>query len=147
MIRCCDTYRTKERPIALPRKTGFRRAEATPVQLTSSPMPLGCPIPSTDGKKLFVVGLTNRGELSRYDWKTGRFSKFLGGISAEYVALSGDGQKVAYVMLPRWSPDNKTIVFYALSTNQPARIYEVSDHSTSPRPLLPNDATHQADPN
>jgi len=101
-------------------------------------MALSPPIPSTDGKKPFVVGRTDRGELTRYDLKSGRFEPFLGGISAEYVSFSKDGQWVAYVsypegtlwrsradgserlqltyppsqvLMPRWSYDGKTIVF------------------------------------
>ena len=97
-------------------------------------MPLSSPVHSTDGKKLFVVGRTFRGELTRYDLKSGRFEPYLGGISAEYVAFSKDGQWVAYVsfpegtlwrskadgserlqltyppmyaLMPRWSPDGK----------------------------------------
>jgi hypothetical protein len=57
----------------LPRKAGFLHSEAKPSQLTSSPMPLSPPLHSTDGKKLFVVGRTFRGELTRYDLKSGRF--------------------------------------------------------------------------
>ena len=51
-------------------------------------------------KKLFVVGQSYRGELTQYDAKSGQFSPFLGGISAEYVAFSRDGQWVAYVSYP-----------------------------------------------
>jgi len=71
--------------------------------------------------------------LTRYDLKSGRFESYLGGISAEYVSFSKDGQWVAYVaypegtlwrskmdgserlqltyapqaLMPRWSPDGK----------------------------------------
>ena len=85
---------------ALPRKAGVLRSDPKPIQLTFSPMALSPPIPSTDGKKLFVVVRTDRGELTRYDLKSGRFEPFLGGISAEYVSFSKDGQWVAYVSYP-----------------------------------------------
>ena len=49
---------------ALPQEYAFFRREAKPVQLTSSPMLLYSPIPGKDGKKLFVVGPTYRGELT-----------------------------------------------------------------------------------
>ena len=159
----------------LPRKAGFLHSEPKPSQLTSSPMPLYTPVQSTDGKKLFVVGRTVRGELTRYDLKSGRFESYLGGISAEYVSFSKDGQWVAYVsfpegtlwrskmdgserlqltyppshaLLPRWSPDGKTILFYDASrTNKPSKIYEVSREGGSPRPLMPDNPDPQLDPN
>jgi Tol biopolymer transport system component len=99
------------------------------------------PRPSKDGKKLFVVGTLPRGELTRYDAKSGNFSAFLSGISADSVSFSKDGQWVAYVsfpdailwkskadgsqriqlsyppfsaQMPRWSPDGRQIVFFVL---------------------------------
>jgi Tol biopolymer transport system component len=139
-------------------------------------MSLSNPLPSKDGQRLFVIGQTYRGELTRYDSKSGQFAPFLGGISAEHVAFSKDGQWVAYVsfrdgilwrskldgsellqltyppmypVLPRWSPDGKKIIFFefALSTDKPARIYEVTPDGGSPRPLLPEDHSQQLDPN
>jgi Tol biopolymer transport system component len=106
--------------------------------------------------------------------KSGRFEPYLGGISAEYVSFSKDGQWVAYVsfpegtlwrskmdgserlqltyppsqaMMPRWSPDGKTIVFFGVDANQPPRIYEVSLEGGSLRPLMPNNPDPQTDPN
>jgi len=161
---------------ALAKKGGFLRGEPKPIQLTFSPLSLSAPLPSRDGKKLFVIGQTYRGELMRYDGKSAQFSPFLGGISAEYVAFSKDGQWVAYVsyregtlwrskldgserlqltyppmypVLPRWSPDGKKIIFFefALSAEKPARMYEVAPEGGSPRLLLPDDHTQQLDPN
>ena len=159
---------------ALPRKAGFLHSEPKSIQLTSSPMPLSPPVPSTDGTKLFVVGRTIRGELTRYDLKSGRFEPYLGGMSAEYVSFSKDGQWLTYVsfpegtlwrskldgserlqltyhsmyiLLPRFSPDGKTIVFYGAEANKPIRIYEVSVDGGSPSPLMPNNPDPQADPN
>ena len=72
---------------ALPRKGSLFGSEPKPIQLTFSPMSLETPLPSKDGKKLFVVGRTFRGESVRDDAKSGQFSPFLGGMSAEYVEL------------------------------------------------------------
>ena len=128
---------------ALPEKTGLlHNSIGTPVQLTDSPLNLGSPLPSKDGRQLFVVGQRLQGELVRYDVKSGEFLPFLSGISAEHVAFSKDGQWVAYVtypdgllwrskvdgserqrlsdpplhaLLPHWSPDGKQILFYGWS--------------------------------
>jgi serine/threonine protein kinase len=158
----------------LPRKPGFLRPEPKPIQLTSSVMPLGSPIPSTDGKKVFVVGWTVRGELNRYNSQSGSFEPFLNGISAEFLDFSRDGQWVVYVTFPdqvlwrskvdgservqltyppahpfnpRWSPDGKTIAFYDASGGKDPKIYTVSPEGGSPRPLLPDDPGPQGDPN
>ena len=158
----------------LARKAGFFRPEPKPVQLTSSLMPLQNPVPSTDGKKVFVVGRTYRGELSRYNSQSGRYEPFLGGISAEYVSFSPDGQWIVYVTYPdqvlwrskvdgsqrlqltyqpahpfnpRWSPDGKAITFYDARSSRDPKIYTVSPEGGSPRPLLPDDPSPQADPN
>ena len=161
---------------ALPQKNSFFQAAPKPIPLTSSPLSLSSALPSKDGKKLFVIGQTYRGELMRYDSKSGQFSPFLGGVSVEHVAFSKDGRWVAYIsypegalwrskldgserlqltypplypMLPRWSLDGKKIIFseFELSSDKPARMYEVSPDGGSPRPLMPDDTGHQDDPN
>jgi Tol biopolymer transport system component len=130
--------------------TMLRQPTGTPVPLTSSPLSLSWPIPSKDGKKLFVVGRTYRGELERCDSKSGRLTPFLAGVSAEDVTFSANGQWVAYVSypegtlwrskpdgseklrlsfpplfaaLPRWSPDSKQIAFFDYSIGKPVRVY------------------------
>jgi Tol biopolymer transport system component/DNA-binding winged helix-turn-helix (wHTH) protein len=150
---------------ALPEKHGLLHDNPKPEQLTSSPLALVTPVPSRDGKKLFVVGKADRGELVRYDFKSGQFVPFLGGISAEFLDVSKDGQWVAYVSypegtlwrsridgserlqltfppdfatVPRWSPDGKTIVFgYRTDGEKLHRIYEVSSEGGSRSPNIP----------
>ena len=145
----------------------------TPVQLSSSPLGLFTPLPGKDGKKLFVVGHTYRGELEHRDSESGRFTPFLSGISADGAVFSKDGQWVAYVSYPegilwrskpdasekiqlsspplvaawpRWSPDGKRIAFYNYSVGKPGRIYLVSADGGSPEQLLPEDPEPKQDP-
>ena len=77
-----------------------------PLQLTTGPLQFYHPLPSKDGKKLFVVGMQRRGELVRYDAKSGEFVPFLGGISAGDVEFSRDGQWVSTSAIPTesWLP-------------------------------------------
>jgi eukaryotic-like serine/threonine-protein kinase len=169
-------FQSKRQIWALPRKAGFFPSNPKPIQLTFSPLSLSSPLPSKDGKKLFLIGQTYRGELERYDAKSAQFLPFLGGISAEYIAFSKDGNWVAYVsyrdgalwrskldgserlqltfapmyaVLPRWSADGKNIIFFefALTADKPARIYEVSSDGGTPQPLIPDDSSQQMDPN
>lgn len=93
-------YVSKGQIWTLEEKGALFHREIKPAQLTSSPLVLSNPTPSRDGKKLFAVGYDQRGELMRYDMKSRQFISFLGGISAEFVSFSPDGQWVAYVLYP-----------------------------------------------
>ena len=159
---------------ALPHTSGPFHGDPRPIQLTSSPIGLIRPIPSSDGKKIFVTGFTQRGELTRFDLKSGRHEPFLGGISAEFLDFSKDGQWIAYVTFPegnlwrsnldgserlqltyppaqvfnpRWSPDGKTILFNQSTGGSELKVYTVSSDGGSNRLLLPDDPGSQADPN
>jgi len=131
----------------IPEKTGlWPKRNRAPFRLTSGPMNFSDPIQSQDGKKLFVIGISPRAELVRYDSRTGEFVPFMPGLSAEGVTVSNDGQWLTYVsypdgtvwrckvdgseklqlsfaplraLLPRWSPDGKQIVFFATAGDQP----------------------------
>lgn len=160
---------------ALPNGRRWSPEKPKPVQLTASPMQLHSPLPSKDGKKLFVVGMTFRGELTSFDLKTGKPSLFLGGVSADWMEVSRDGKQVVYVsypqgdlwkcnvdgsgrvqltfgqvkpVLPRWSPDGTTILFFDFpgGPNHPGKIYEIPAAGGSPHVLLPNDTQNEQDP-
>jgi len=79
---------------------GFRKSTREPVQLTTGPLVFSNPLPSREGKKLFVIGAQPRAELVRYDKKTGEFVPFLGGISAGDLDFTRDAQWLAYVTYP-----------------------------------------------
>ncbi|MGC0777024.1 MAG: protein kinase, partial [Candidatus Acidiferrum sp.] len=137
----------------------FRLAPRGPVQLTTGPMNVGNPVPSRDGKKIFAQGWQPRGELVRYDAKSGQFAPYLSGISAMGLDFSRDGEWVAYndgsdgtmwrskvdgtqklqlvfppmlAYLPRWSPDGKQITFFGHPPGEPWQIYIVPAEGGSP---------------
>jgi DNA-binding winged helix-turn-helix (wHTH) protein/Tol biopolymer transport system component len=147
------------------RRTLFRRRPTEPFQLTTGPIRWEQPIPSRDGKTIFAKGVLLRGELSRFDSKTGQFQPFLRGISAQGATFSRDGKFVAYVsypegtlfkanadgsnpiqltdppleaFLPRWSPDGTQIAFTAGVRN-----YVVPSEGGTPRRLVPVDNVYE----
>jgi eukaryotic-like serine/threonine-protein kinase len=160
---------------ALPDFEGwFGREDGKPIRLTSSPLALATPLPSKEGKKLFVVGRAKHGVLSRYDRNIGEFTPFLSGLSAEATAFSRDGQWIAYVSFPegtlwrsridgserlrlsdpptqvlnpRWSPDGKQIAFWGARTGEPDKIYTISTNGGPPEQLLPQDPLSHYEPN
>jgi len=152
---------------------GFLQPVPKPVQLTSSPIPLGGVFPTPDGKKFLLTGHTDHGELSRFEIATGKLLPYLGGISAQCLDFSKDGQWVAYVLypegtlwlsrvdgsdrrqlsyppvyalVPRWSPDGKQITFMDAAPGTQYRIYVVDAQGGNPHLLLPDDKSPQADP-
>jgi WD40 repeat protein len=158
------------------RRGMFRHPPAEPVQLTTGPIIWSSPIPGNDGKTIFADGLTPRGELSRFDPQTKQFQSFLGGISAEFVSFSRDGNFVAYVtypdfilwkanrdgsnpmqlsdqpiipFMPRWSPDGTRILFSDIWVGDPtsrSEAYIVSARGGAPHKLLPEGTGVQSDP-
>ena len=78
----------------------FQRCPSGPVQLTTGPLSFDSPVFSRDGKKAFALGTLQRVELVRYDSKSRQFASYLGGISADEVSFSKDGQWVAYTLVP-----------------------------------------------
>jgi len=142
--------------------------------LTSGPTEWSPPVFSKDGKKIFATGSTRRGQLVRLDPKSNQFQPFLGGISADLVAFSQDGQSVAYVSYPdnilwkankdgsdriqltspplqpqsvAWSPDGSQIAFMAPSPEGSEQAWVVPSQGGSPQRLLPEDSGQEAGPN
>ncbi len=134
-----------------------------PVRLTLGPMDFLGPVPSKDGKKLFVMGWQRRGELARYDSKSQQFVPFMAGISADGPSFSKDRQWVAYTSIPegnlwkskldgserlqltftpltayapRWSPDGKRIAFQGIMPGQPWKMYLISSDGGEPEEVM-----------
>lgn len=138
----------------------LHRSNASPIQLTNGPFTFYLPLPSKDGKRLFVVGEELRGSLVRYDLASRQFLPYAHSISADQVAFSPDGQWMAYVEFPetslvrsrvdgserlqltypptraynpQWSPDGTQIAFHAVSdTGAAAKIYLVASKGGVP---------------
>jgi eukaryotic-like serine/threonine-protein kinase len=151
----------------------FHRTAKEPFQLTSGPIDWDRPFFGKDGKKIFATGATHAGELVRLDRKSNQFESFLGGISADLVAFSRDGQSVAYVsyrggILWRanrdgsdrvqltspplqpisldWSPDGSQLAFTASSPQGREQAWIVSANGGTPQRLLPEDSGRETDP-
>ena len=131
-----------------------------PVQLTYGPIRWANPLASADGRKIFAVGATPRGELTRYNAEVRDFGTYLGGISAEFLAFSPDGKSVVYVTYPegilwkahrdgsgrmqltfppvypklaRWAPDGRRILFQDTTPQGQAGFYTVAVDGSAPR--------------
>jgi len=143
--------------------TFLQRQRQAPTQLTAGPLSFLGPVPSKDGKRLFVIGSQPRGELVRYDANSGQFVPYLSGISADGVAFSRDGQWVTYetfpegslwrskvdgsdrlqltfppmtALLPRWSPDARQIAFQGKTAGEPWAMYVVSAEGGAPQEIM-----------
>src|SRR5262249_1593901 len=113
-----------------------------------------------------------RGELVRYDAKSGHFMPYLSGISAMGLDFSSDGEWVAYndgtdgtmwrsrgdgtqklqlglppllAYLPRWSPGTKKIAFFGHPPGEPWQIYTVGASGGAPD-LIYRSERNLADP-
>jgi Tol biopolymer transport system component len=156
------------------RSEWWKKVAHEPVQLTTGPLQFSNPLPSKDGKKLFVVGVQGRAELVRYDAKSGEFVPYLGGISAGETDFSRDGQWVTYVTypeftlwrskvdgsarlqltnsstssaatLPHWSPDGQQIAFSGATIGKPWKLFLISKDGGSPQAVTTDDV-QEADP-
>jgi len=146
---------------------GFLRPASLPVQLTFGPIIFSGVRPSRDGRQLFAVGDQRKGKLARYDAASKQFVPYLSELSAEGVTVSHDGKWVAYVAypegtlwrsrvdgsermqltfaptlaaVPRWSPDDAQIAFFAWIRHTTPRIYVVAAAGGAPRRVTKGDS-------
>ena len=140
-------------------------ASSKPVQLTSGPLSFRTPAVSPDGKKIFVVGEEQRGQLMKYDAKTGQFAPFIEGISPDWVGFSRDGKWLAYSTLQDgtlwrervdgseklqltfppmqatmvfWSPDGTKLAFSARTPGKPWNIMVVNSDGSGLEKVHPD---------
>ena len=156
-------------------RRGLVRGESSqPRQLTSGPMGWCCITPSLDGKTIFAVGQTARGELVRFDTQSHQLRPYMGGISAEFLWFSGDGKAVAYVTYPdgnlwrangdgseraqlsgrftypssiRWSPDGTQVLYSDAPPYKDSRLlYVIPARGGTPSRITSTDSGPEHDP-
>ncbi len=138
---------------ALREKTWFfERVSGEPVRLTTGPVMALFPVPSRDGRRIYINGYQERNEYLRYDLKLGRLLPELSGISGDFAEYSSDGKWVTYISVPEkslwrcaadgsqrvrltsppfqvtrahWSRDGRRIAFSGGRKGEPPRIYLV----------------------
>lgn len=145
------------------RRSIFGTRARKPSRLTSGPLRFGPPVPSGDGKRLFVLGEEARVELLRYNVRDRRFDSYLSGLSAGPMDFSPDRKWMAYVSYPdmtlwksrvdgsgkiqltmgplrayepRWSPDGSLIAFLDVRFDSPWKICLLSSAGGNPEVLF-----------
>lgn len=147
-------------------------AKNQPFPLIFGAMNYRGPLVSGNGRKLFVRTENQKGELMRYDPRSERFLPTLPSIPARTLAFSQDGKWLAYTSLadndlwrcradgneclqltqnfkqtvmPRWSPDGRTIAFMGIHFGGKWGIYTIPADGGAIRSLS-NGSQPQGDP-
>jgi eukaryotic-like serine/threonine-protein kinase len=140
----------------------WRKTNSEPVQLVTGVSSTESALPGLDGKSIFFIGTTPRGELERYDLQKRSIVPYLPGLSAEWFDFSRDGSRMVYVSvpegdlwesksdgsdrheltfppmkaaMPRWSPDGRQIVFGGIEPGKTAEIYTIPAEGGNPEQL------------
>jgi len=145
----------------------FQFKPPPPMQLSTGDPLFSAPIQLRRFRTFYSVGTTQLGELQRFNTRSGSWEPHLGGIPADAVEYSGDGQSIVYVTHPerelwvrradgsnpvqltkapmqvvlgRWSPDGRVVAFSARSApDQAWRMYLVDATGGSIRPACPKE--------
>jgi len=155
------------------RSSFWQKRQPAPVQLTTGPLAFYSGLFGKDGKKLFVVGMQQRGELVSYDPRSKEFVPFLNGISAGDVDFSRDGKWVTYVNypdltlwrsrpdgserlqltyppmrtgVPHWSPDAQQIAFAGSTPGKPWKIFLIYKDGGSTTAVTNDEDATESDP-
>jgi len=148
----------------------FSIHENKPIQLTNGPTSYYGPLPSSDGKHIFVFGDDYQASPVRYDTRTGTFEPYLSS-SESFIdlAFSPDGQWLAYIgegmilwrsrvdgservrlttppmraQRPRWSQDGKRILFVAQLSGAAQTAFIVPAEGGAPIQVYPGDKTYR----
>jgi DNA-binding winged helix-turn-helix (wHTH) protein/Tol biopolymer transport system component len=81
---------------ALREQAGFWHRRETPIRLSAGPLVMNAPLPSLDGRHLYVLGGNSRGESVRFDAKSREFRALLGGQPVVWISFSADGSFAAF---------------------------------------------------
>jgi Tol biopolymer transport system component/DNA-binding winged helix-turn-helix (wHTH) protein len=148
---------------ALREKSGFFQRNDAPVRLNAGPLMMHTPLPSRDGRHLYVLGSNLRTEFVHYDEKTREFRSLLGGADGAWPNFSPDGSLIVFVdsggalcrskldgserrelvgralspAMPMVHPDGKVIAFRGIpagATN--SRIYEIPIDGGQPTEIV-----------
>jgi eukaryotic-like serine/threonine-protein kinase len=146
----------------------WHRVSHAPVQLTPDLIHAERPEPSLDGRRIFFVGSTQRGELTRYDPKSKSIEPFLPGVSGRFLIFTRDGQHIAWISWPdgrlwyarndgtdqrqltfapleadfppSFSPDGSQIAFVAHYPGSYWQVYVVPVDGGDPQPITQGNA-------
>jgi Tol biopolymer transport system component len=129
----------------------------TPIRITGNQMPIVASAPARDSKRLFVLGRMDEGAMQVLDPRTGKLEPFLGGLAANELVISPDGQWMVYSEYPtsnlwkckldlsdplqltttpgyspRWSPDGRSVLY-----TDAYKLFLVPADGGAPEKLIP----------